>query len=76
MIGEALVEEGLESIGGYISFCHTSVAQYTTMSPIFDIFVAEERRAGSLETMYWWEQEGIWFSNEGIGADDLEVETE
>ena len=54
MIGEALVEEGLESIGGYISFCHTSVAQYTTMSPIFDIFVAEERRAGSLETMYWW----------------------
>ena len=43
LIGEALSESGLETIGGYISRRHTSVVQYITMRSIFDLVVAEER---------------------------------
>ena len=39
LIGEALTEVGLDSLGYYISRRHTSVTQYIDMRPIFGIAV-------------------------------------
>ena len=59
----------MEPIGDYISQHHISVAQYFSTRKIFDFAVAEERRPIFLATMIWWEQEGIWFINEGRGME-------
>ena len=53
-IDEALLEAGLEPIGGYIYNRHTIVTQYITMKSIFDLVVAEERQPISPATMLWW----------------------
>ena len=53
IIGEALVEVGLETIVEYISYHHIIVTQYITMRSIFDLVVAEERQPISPATMLW-----------------------
>ena len=62
---EALDESGLEFIGEYICFHHSSMVQYTTTRSIFDILVAEGRRPGYPATIHWWDQEEIRFVDEG-----------
>ena len=73
LISKALSEAVLETIGGYISFRHSSGAQYISTRPIFDIAVTKEQRSGSPESMLWWEQEEVWFGNEGRGTEELEL---
>ena len=50
------------------------MAQYITMRPIFELAVEEESHPGSPATMFWWEQDVIWFRNEGGSTDKSEVE--
>ena len=69
-IVEALSDAELDPIRGYISQHHIGVAQYIATRPIFDLAVAEERRTRSPVTIISREQEGMWFRNEGRGADE------
>ena len=63
------------TIGDYINLYCNSVAQCIDTQTIFDISMAD-RRPGSLEIMFWWEQEGIQFRDKGRGTYELEVEWE
>ena len=45
-IREALAEEGLGTIGEYISFRHTNVAQYIPTQPIFQLSLEDVRQPG------------------------------
>ena len=72
--GDGRHEDG--EIGEYITRCHNSVAQYIYTRLIFDIVVTEERQPGYPSIMYWWEQEGMQFGNEGRGTDELDVNQE
>ena len=56
LIGESLVEVGLEPIREWLYSQNTSVAQCITMRSIFDLRVVDERRSVSPVTMRWWEQ--------------------
>ena len=57
-IVEALTEVGLETIGDYISFHHTSVSHYIAMQLIFDLLLVEDRKTGYMETMLWVQELG------------------
>ena len=50
-IGEVVVDEGLGTIGEYITFRHNSGAWYIATRPISDLAVVEETRPGSPATM-------------------------
>ena len=74
-LGGALADAGMGKIGYYMNRRHNSVAQCIDTQTIFDIAMAD-RRPGSLEIMFWWEQEGIQFRDKGRGTYELEVEWE
>ena len=53
LIGEALLDAGLEKIEVYATFQQITVAQYTVTRQVFDIMLAEEWRHRLTELLQW-----------------------
>ena len=64
-IKEAMADAGLEMIGVYDTRHQITVNQYIAMRPILDIATSEELRTGFIDILWWWDQAGVFWGDEG-----------
>ena len=54
LIGEAMMESGLEGIRTYVTRRQNTIAQYISMRPIMDLCDRSARRPWAWVSRWWW----------------------